>query len=76
MQQRQLGKDELKVSALGPGCRGMSEFYGPSEQDAAESIRVRLTPVDLAQLDAILAPEAAAGPRYHPGARQAIDRST
>jgi aryl-alcohol dehydrogenase-like predicted oxidoreductase len=35
MQQRKLGK-ELTVSALGLGCMGMSEFYGPG--DETESI--------------------------------------
>ncbi len=34
MDQRSLGK--LKVSALGLGCMGMSEFYGPADQ--AESV--------------------------------------
>ena len=36
MQSRQLGRSGLTVSALGLGCMGMSEFYGPS--DEAESI--------------------------------------
>jgi aryl-alcohol dehydrogenase-like predicted oxidoreductase len=36
MEQRVLGRDGLKVSALGLGCMGMSEFYGPG--DDAESI--------------------------------------
>jgi aryl-alcohol dehydrogenase-like predicted oxidoreductase len=36
MQQRTLGRQGLAVSALGLGCMGMSEFYGPG--DEAESI--------------------------------------
>ena len=37
MDHRTLGTDGLDVSALGLGCMGMSEFYGPT--DDAESIR-------------------------------------
>ncbi len=36
MNQRKLGTQRLTVSALGPGCMGMSEFYGP--RDDQESI--------------------------------------
>ena len=36
MQQRTLGKGGPRVSALGLGCMGMSEFYGP--RDEAESL--------------------------------------
>src|SRR5438132_7385597 len=36
METRELGKQGLRVSALGLGCMGMSEFYG--ERDEAESI--------------------------------------
>ncbi len=38
MQARTLGRTGLQVSALGLGCMGMSEFYGPGEEQ--ESIGV------------------------------------
>lgn len=44
MQHRMLGPD-LSVSAIGLGCMGMSEFYGP--RDDAESLAVLRRTVDL-----------------------------
>jgi aryl-alcohol dehydrogenase-like predicted oxidoreductase len=38
MQQRQLGKNGIAVSAIGLGCMGMSFAYGPA--DESESLRV------------------------------------
>ena len=40
MTERTLGRGGLRVSAIGLGCMGMSEFYDPKQMDDAESIRV------------------------------------
>jgi aryl-alcohol dehydrogenase-like predicted oxidoreductase len=45
MKIRTLGKSGLKVSALGLGCMGMSEFYGPT--DEAESLATIERAIDL-----------------------------
>lgn len=45
MQYRNLGKSTVKISALGLGCMGMSEFYGPTNE--AESIKVLHRAVEL-----------------------------
>jgi aryl-alcohol dehydrogenase-like predicted oxidoreductase len=44
MEKRTLGRTGLQVSALGLGCMGMSEFYGP--HDEAESIAVIHNAID------------------------------
>jgi aryl-alcohol dehydrogenase-like predicted oxidoreductase len=45
MQYRELGRSGLKVSAEGLGCMGMSEFYGPGDEQ--ESIRTIHRAIDL-----------------------------
>jgi len=45
IEQRALGSQGLKVSAIGLGCMGMSEFYGPS--DEAEAIATIHRAIDL-----------------------------
>lgn len=45
MEQRELGKQGLTVSALGLGCMGMSEFYG--ERDERESLATLKRALDL-----------------------------
>ena len=45
MESRRLGGSGLEVSAIGLGCMGMSEFYGPS--DDASSINVLHHAIDL-----------------------------
>ena len=45
MQKRKLGKSDLEVSALGPGCMGMSFAYGPPP-DKKEMIALIRTAVE------------------------------
>src|SRR5271168_582506 len=45
MQQRKLGTQGRKVSAIGLGCMGMSAFYGP--RDESESVATLHRALDL-----------------------------
>lgn len=46
MIERNLGKSGISVSAIGLGCMGLSEFYGPPAQEA-EAINLLHKAVDL-----------------------------
>jgi aryl-alcohol dehydrogenase-like predicted oxidoreductase len=40
MTERELGRSGLKVSAVGLGCMGMSDFYDPNHLNDEEPVRV------------------------------------
>src|SRR5947209_12356925 len=46
MQKRRLGKSNLEVSAIGFGCMGMSQSYGPPPGDKQEMISLIRTAVE------------------------------
>lgn len=55
MKQRALGRNGPTVSALGLGCMGMSEFYGPSDDDQSiatirHAIEIGVTFLDTADM--------------------------
>ena len=56
MRKRKLGNQGLAVSELGLGCMGMSEFYGP--RDDQESIAT----IQALEVHAICRPTAGGGP--------------
>jgi aryl-alcohol dehydrogenase-like predicted oxidoreductase len=51
METRSLGRQGLEVSALGLGCMGMSEFYGPSDEDEAATVIRRTLDLGVTFLD-------------------------
>ena len=51
MEKRSLGKSELRVSAMGLGCMGMSEFYGRSDETEARKTIYRALDLGINFLD-------------------------
>ncbi len=51
MEQRTLGSQGLRVSEIGLGCMGMSEFYGPPNEDEAVATIHRALDLGITMLD-------------------------
>jgi aryl-alcohol dehydrogenase-like predicted oxidoreductase len=51
MEKKRLGKSELKVSVMGLGCMGMSEFYGRSKDEESSKTIHRALDVGINFLD-------------------------
>ncbi len=51
MEQRDLGRSGIRVSALGLGCMGMSEFYGPADDAQSLATLERAMEIGVTHLD-------------------------
>ena len=51
MNERNLGKEGLRVSELGLGCMGMSEFYGTGDEDESIATIHRVIELGVTFLD-------------------------
>ena len=48
---RTLGRSSLEVSAIGLGCMGMSDFYGPADRDTNLAVLNRALDIGVSFLD-------------------------
>ena len=51
LETRELGRSGLKVAAIGLGCMGMSEFYGPGDDRESEAVIRRAVELGVTLLD-------------------------
>src|SRR5947207_12470528 len=51
MEKRELGRSGLSVSAMGLGCMGMSEFYGPGDEEESIATIHRAIELGVTMLD-------------------------
>ena len=66
MQFRTLGKSGLKVSTIGLGCMGMSEFYGPLDEGQSIATIHRALELGVNFLDTARSPIAGCARRRAP----------
>lgn len=82
LNKRKLGAQGLEVSAIGPGCMGMSHDYGtPNDAKSMATIHraielgcIFLDTDEVGELNVVLAPGTVAEPRYTPELMSQINR--
>lgn len=67
MDKVKLGSQGAVVSRMVLGCMGMSESYGERNDVESAAAEIRLTPQEVAELEAAVPQDEIAGDRYAPG---------